>query len=92
MFPKHEAGSRLAALPVTDVGKPYKLGLRADARQGAVAGALAHIDGVQEVSAAITDREVAVTIETDRDPDHAAESLWARAFWSVSPRCCMQLL
>lgn len=62
----------LAALPVTDVGKPYKLGLRADATQGAVAEALAHIDGVQEVSAAINDGEVAVTIETDRDTDHAA--------------------
>lgn len=62
----------LAALPVTDVGKPYKLGLRADATQRAVADAVAHIDGVHEVSAAITDGEVAVTIETDSDTDHAA--------------------
>ncbi|WP_227981932.1 acyl-CoA synthetase [Nocardia spumae] len=70
----------LDALPVTDVGKPYKLGLRADATRRAVAEALAHIDGVHAVTAAITDGEVVATIEIDRDTDNAAVATALNSF------------
>ncbi|MFD8997873.1 acyl-CoA synthetase [Streptomyces abikoensis] len=52
----------LAALPVTDVGKPYKLALRADATRLAVAEALAgHGHGI-EVDAAVEDGSVLVSV------------------------------
>ncbi|WP_103338097.1 hypothetical protein [Amycolatopsis sp. CA-126428] len=51
----------LDALPVTDVGKPYKLALRADATRRAITEALASFDGVA-VDAVIADGTVIATV------------------------------
>ncbi|RSD11781.1 acyl-CoA synthetase [Amycolatopsis eburnea] len=58
----------LDALPVTDVGKPYKLALRADATRRAIAEALAPFDAVT-VDAVIEDGTVvaAVTLPSEVD-------------------------
>ncbi|MGW5717315.1 acyl-CoA synthetase [Amycolatopsis sp. NPDC003865] len=58
----------LDALPVTDVGKPYKLALRADATRRAIAEALAAFDGVT-VGAVIEDGTVTATITLASDVD-----------------------
>ena len=60
----------LDALPVTDVGKPYKLALRARATQDAVIEALAGVSGVAGTSADVVDGSVVATISLD---DPAAE-------------------
>ncbi|MFE2878458.1 acyl-CoA synthetase [Streptomyces roseus] len=52
----------LAALPVTDVGKPYKLALRADATRLVVAEALAGQGPGIEVDAAVEDGSVLVSL------------------------------
>jgi fatty-acyl-CoA synthase len=52
------------ALPVTDVGKPYKLALRADATRVAVAEALG---GSANVDARIRDGSITVTVSIDGD-------------------------
>ncbi|MFF7891750.1 acyl-CoA synthetase [Streptomyces sp. NPDC007907] len=52
----------LTALPVTDVGKPYKLALRADATRRAVAEALAGHGHDSHVDAAIEDGSVLVSV------------------------------
>jgi fatty-acyl-CoA synthase len=57
------------ALPVTDVGKPYKLALRADATRVAAAEALAGIGGVAHVDAQVHGGEVVVTVHADPDLD-----------------------
>ena len=63
----------LDPLPVTAVGKPYKLALRADATRRAVADALAGFPGTQ-VDTAIDDGSVVttVTVASDTDTDTAA--------------------
>ncbi|MGW5746575.1 acyl-CoA synthetase [Amycolatopsis sp. NPDC003861] len=58
----------LDALPMTDVGKPYKLALRADAARRAIAEALAAFDGVT-VDAVIEDGTVTATITLPSDVD-----------------------
>lgn len=58
----------LDALPVTDVGKPYKLALRADATRRAIAEALAPFDGVT-VDAVIEDGTVTATITLPSEAD-----------------------
>ncbi|NBH03574.1 acyl-CoA synthetase [Amycolatopsis sp. SID8362] len=65
----------LDALPVTDVGKPYKLALRADATRRAIAEALAPFEGV--VEALIEDGTVvaAVTLPSDVDESKVAATL-----------------
>ncbi|MFI1105792.1 acyl-CoA synthetase [Streptomyces melanogenes] len=63
----------LAALPVTDVGKPYKLALRADATRLAVAEALAGHGPDAHVDAAIEDGSVLVSV-TPGTGDRAAIS------------------
>jgi fatty-acyl-CoA synthase len=60
------------AIPVTAVGKPYKLPLRADAARTAVTEALAEIDGVANVLAATEDGATVITITADPGADHQA--------------------
>ncbi|MEV8441682.1 acyl-CoA synthetase [Actinosynnema sp. NPDC051121] len=61
----------LDALPVTDVGKPYKLPLRVDATRRAIGGALAGLAGV-EVDAVIEDGTVVVTVTVPSGADESA--------------------
>ncbi len=58
----------LDALPVTDVGKPYKLALRADATRRAIAEALAPFDGVV-VDAVIEDGTVVAAVALPSEVD-----------------------
>ncbi|MFI5540917.1 acyl-CoA synthetase [Nocardia sp. NPDC051900] len=62
----------LDALPVTDVGKPYKLGLRADATRRELLDALAETTGVAGISAAVEDGAIVATVVLDPDADPAA--------------------
>lgn len=55
----------LDALPVTAVGKPYKLGLRADAARTAIEEALAGTVGVHVVDAGVDDGSIVVTVTVD---------------------------
>lgn len=56
-------------LPITDVGKPYKLALRANAAAVAVAEALAKHPGIVDVSGSVVDGSVTVTVTTDSSAD-----------------------
>jgi fatty-acyl-CoA synthase len=58
----------LDALPVTAIGKPYKLALRADATRRAIAEALAPVDGV-DVDAVIEDGTVVATVTLPSEVD-----------------------
>ncbi|NUT95377.1 MAG: acyl-CoA synthetase [Saccharothrix sp.] len=58
----------LDALPVTDVGKPYKLPLRADAARRAISEALTGV----EVGAVVEDGSVVVTVTVPSDVDESA--------------------
>ncbi|WP_328529941.1 acyl-CoA synthetase [Nocardioides sp. NBC_00368] len=60
------------ALPVTDVGKPYKLALRADAAKRAVQDALADLEGIVEVAGVVADGSVRVVVRTDHVADVVA--------------------
>ncbi|MGV9822080.1 acyl-CoA synthetase [Nocardia xishanensis] len=62
----------LDALPVTDVGKPYKLGLRADATRRELLEALAETAGVRGITAEVADGAIVATIELDRSADEQA--------------------
>lgn len=62
----------VAALPVTDVGKPYKLALRADAACRAVEDALAVVAGVVGVEGSVADGSVRVVVRVAPDADVAA--------------------
>lgn len=62
----------LDALPVTDVGKPYKLGLRSDATRRELVDALANLDGVTDIAAAVEDGAVVATVVLDSTADRAA--------------------
>ena len=62
----------LDALPVTDVGKPYKLALRADATRRELLAALGEIAGVHDIEAAVEDGSVVATVEVSRSADEAA--------------------
>jgi fatty-acyl-CoA synthase len=61
----------LDALPVTDIGKPYKLPLRADATRRVISDALRGFDGV-DVDAVIEDGTVVVTVTVPSDVDESA--------------------
>jgi fatty-acyl-CoA synthase len=61
----------LEMLPVTAVGKPYKLALRADATRRAVADALAEVAHT-EVETAIEDGRVVTTVTVAPDTDTSA--------------------
>lgn len=62
----------LDALPVTDVGKPYKPALRAEAAREEAAVALAAIDGVDAVRGVVEDGGVVVEVEVGDGADEAA--------------------
>ncbi|KOV87545.1 hypothetical protein [Nocardia sp. NRRL S-836] len=66
----------LDALPVTDIGKPYKLTLRADATRRAIAEALAPFNGVT-VDAVIEDGTVVaiVTLMSEVDKTRVTATL-----------------
>jgi fatty-acyl-CoA synthase len=77
------------ALPVTAVGKPYKLGLRADAARTAIEDALAGTLGVHAVDAGVDDGSVVVTVTTDSevDADVIADMLGRYALtWHIKER------
>jgi fatty-acyl-CoA synthase len=59
------------ALPVTDVGKPYKLALRADATRMELAEALAGTGGVRGIAVEIDDGTVTVTVTVASTADEA---------------------
>ncbi|MBF6174965.1 acyl-CoA synthetase [Nocardia blacklockiae] len=62
----------LDALPVTDVGKPYKLGLRADATRRELLDALATISGICGVNAVVDDGTIVATVTVAPDADRTA--------------------
>ena len=62
----------LDTLPVTAVGKPYKLALRADATRRAVADALAGLGAGIEVDAVIEDGSVIAVVTAPVATDKAA--------------------
>ncbi|MEV6336320.1 acyl-CoA synthetase [Nocardia vinacea] len=68
----------LDALPVTDVGKPYKLGLRADATRRELRDALAQVAGVHSVTAAVEDGAIVATVELDVTSDGIAAAILGR--------------
>lgn len=79
----------LGALPVTDVGKPYKLGLRADATRRELLDALAEICGVAGIAAAVEDGAIVATVALDADADRTAtETILGRYAinWKVEVR------
>ncbi|WP_037321393.1 acyl-CoA synthetase [Amycolatopsis orientalis] len=78
----------LDALPVTDVGKPYKLALRADANRRAITEALVAFDGAT-VDAVIEDGTVVatVTLPSEVDESKVAATL---ARYTVSTRLTCQ--
>lgn len=57
------------ALPVTDIGKPYKLALRADAARRAIEDALADVAGVADVVGLVADGSVRVVVTVGADAD-----------------------
>lgn len=59
-------------LPLTAIGKPFKLSLRADAARCAVRDALATMPGVTQVEAEVQDGTPVVTIVVDSSVDHDA--------------------
>jgi fatty-acyl-CoA synthase len=75
------------ALPLTSVGKPFKLPLRADAARRAVEAALAEVPGVDTVSADVADGGVVVTVAGDADEAAVATALDAFALtWQLVRR------
>lgn len=62
----------LDALPVTAVGKPYKLGLRAEATQQELSRALRDVDGVSGVEAVIGDGGVVAVVVARSSVDETA--------------------
>jgi fatty-acyl-CoA synthase len=78
----------LDPLPVTAVGKPYKLALRADATRHAVADALAGFLSTQ-VDTAIDDGSVVTTVTVADDTDTAAVAAVLNQYalrWHLSVR------
>ncbi|MGW6117928.1 acyl-CoA synthetase [Nocardia sp. NPDC055165] len=55
----------LDVLPVTDVGKPYKVGLRADATQRALAEALSRRVGIHAITTEVVDGAIVATVTLD---------------------------
>jgi fatty-acyl-CoA synthase len=71
-------------LPVTAVGKPYKLGLRADAARTAIEQALAATAGVHAVDESVDDGSICVTVVvgSGADTDAIAATLGRYALTS----------
>ncbi|MFF0496583.1 acyl-CoA synthetase [Nocardia aobensis] len=79
----------LDALPVTDVGKPYKLGLRADATRREIRDALSEVTGVTSVAAVIEDGSIITTVELESDADRTRAEAVLSAYaieWKVVVR------
>ncbi|WP_227985224.1 acyl-CoA synthetase [Nocardia spumae] len=69
----------LDALPVTDIGKPYKPGLRADATRRELVDALTALPGVGAVAATVEDGAIVATVTLGSDADRsAAEAIMGR--------------
>jgi fatty-acyl-CoA synthase len=64
--------SIIEALPVTAVGKPFKLGLRADAARHAMDEALKGVVGVHAVEARVDDGSIVITVTAGPEADAAA--------------------
>jgi fatty-acyl-CoA synthase len=62
----------LDALPVTTVGKPYKLALRADAAERELTEALAGVAGVRGIDIAIEDGSITATVTISSTADETA--------------------
>ncbi|GAA4256236.1 acyl-CoA synthetase [Dactylosporangium darangshiense] len=62
----------LDALPVTAVGKLYKLALRADATRSELRAALDEIDGVHDIEATIKGSAIVTTVKVSPSTDEAA--------------------
>ncbi|MFD7843349.1 acyl-CoA synthetase [Nocardia sp. NPDC059764] len=62
----------LDSLPTTDVGKPYKLALRADATRRELRHALDQTSGIGAVSVTVEDGSVLATVELDTTADARA--------------------
>jgi fatty-acyl-CoA synthase len=62
----------LDALPVTDVGKPYKLALRADATSRELAEAIAGIAGVRGIDVEIEDGSIVAAVTVFPSADETA--------------------
>jgi fatty-acyl-CoA synthase len=62
----------LDALPVTAVGKPYKLGLRADATRRELRAALDAIAGVHDVDANVEGSSIVAVVNVSPSADEAA--------------------
>ncbi|EOD60588.1 acyl-CoA synthetase [Amycolatopsis vancoresmycina] len=62
----------LDALPLTDLGKPYKPALRADATRRELTEALAGLPGVIDVGAEVEDGSVVAVVRTSGDADEPA--------------------
>lgn len=78
----------LDTLPVTDVGKPYKPALRADAARRALAAALREIDGA-EIEATVDGGSVAVAVTVRHHADRdAAEAVLSRYALRWTLRVC----
>ncbi|WP_067827890.1 AMP-binding protein, partial [Actinomadura kijaniata] len=60
------------ALPLTDVGKPYKLALRADAARDELLGALDGTPGVRDVETAVHDGSVTAVVKVSSPADETA--------------------
>jgi len=58
-------------IPVTAVGKPFKLPLRADAARRAISDAVADVDGVRDVTADTEDSATVVTVRVAAGSDRA---------------------
>jgi fatty-acyl-CoA synthase len=79
----------LDALPVTAVGKPYKLGLRAEAARSELADALADVAGVRDVRTSIEGGSVVADILLGAGADKsAAETVLSRyaLTWRIETR------
>ncbi|MVU80682.1 acyl-CoA synthetase [Nocardia sp. ET3-3] len=79
----------LEALPVTAVGKPYKLGLRADAVRRELLDALVGTTGIRSVDAAVEDGAVVAAVELEASADRqVVESILGRYAigWKIAVR------
>jgi fatty-acyl-CoA synthase len=77
------------ALPVTAVGKPYKLSLRADAARSAVEEELAGAVGVDGVDAGVDEGSIVVTVTVDFgvDAEGISATLGRYTFtWDIKER------
>ncbi|MEE2058016.1 acyl-CoA synthetase [Rhodococcus artemisiae] len=77
------------ALPVTDVGKPYKLALRADAARRVAARALIEVDDVEHIEGTVEDGAVVITVSVGVGSDESAVRSALDAYpiiWRITER------